>query len=317
MTYLNSNWRFDSEIVGEGLIRAGCRAVATTNARGGLVLTANNANFHGKVEVAYDPDVDGKNTARTLDYEKEHPYLIVTRCEALGGPLASFTPDALKIKNYGMFWVTNSLVFDTANRGVTVSALGRVNVTNAADTLVFANAVTYAGTLRKEGAGTLAFGARPKFLDGVSQDLPLAGTNLLVVKQGAVKPLSTEAFTSLAITFSNNTTIAVNAVGDDADLLAKGLVSTGSLAQVTWPEAAASVNVRLDGVPVYDMSGRATLGVITLPTQAAAQTALGKLRAGCVVGANVALRMADAANADGTWTVRAGIRKRGAGIIFR
>jgi len=55
LTYLNSNWRFDSEIVGEGLIRAGCRAVATTNARGGLVLTANNANFHGKVEVAYDP----------------------------------------------------------------------------------------------------------------------------------------------------------------------------------------------------------------------------------------------------------------------
>ena len=126
------------------------------------------------------------------------------------------------------------------------------------------------------------------------------------------------AFTSLDLAFAAGTTLAVDAGATDAELRAKGLVSTGTLANVTWPEGTdESVNVRLDGAPVFDAQGRATVGVITLPTKEAAEAALGKLCVGRVPCMRTALRVADAANADGTWSVVADVRKFGSMIMFR
>jgi len=289
------------------------RGHKTDSCKGGRVyLTGDNSDWSGVLKV-WSQDVEsGKTEAQWLNDSDWNVTLFIENEKNLGGALSAFTYNGLLLQDWACLAVTNDVSLSDNNRGIMIYKKARLDVASG-KTLAVNRPIVYSGLLRKDGAGTLALGARPRFCGSLAQDTPVAGTNLLVVKEGAIKPLSTVAFASVDVTFSNDTAIAVNLTGSDADLLAKGLVSTGTLANVSWPTG--TVSVRFDGSSPFSDSELVTVGVITLQTQAEAQTALGKLVAGHVTGGKATLRVADAANADGTWSVLADLRKRG-GIIF-
>lgn len=296
------------------------RGHATSDCGGGRVfLTGDNSAFTGAVK-AYAQGIPSDKTEDQWfndQYEGWNVTLCIEDEKNLGGALPNFTYNALTLKDWACLEVTNNVTLSDNNRGVLIGNKARINVAEGM-TLAISRPIVYSGILRKEGAGTLALGARPKFNGEAAQEQPVEGQNKLDVRTGAVKPLSTAAFTSLDLAFAADTTLAVDAAATDAALRAKGLVVTGEKAAVAWPEGADDfVNVRIDGRPVFDERGLATVGVITLPTQEAAQTALGKLRIGRVPRARAALRVADAANADGSWSVVADVRLVGAAITFR
>lgn len=304
-----------ADLSGPGILAVVFRGHKGNSIKGGRVyLTGDNSGLTGEVKVYSQNPEDGKTEEQWLNDSDWNVTVYVEHEKNLGGALPQFTYNGLMLQDWACLAVTNDVTLSDNNRGVMISRKARIDVANDA-TLAINRPIVYTGLLRKDGAGTLALGARPKFNGKSAQDQPVVGQNLLVVKEGAIKPLSTVAFTSLDVTFGEATTLAVNATGSDAELLAKGLVLTGELAKVTWP--AGPVNVRFDGLPDFNEAAPVNVGVMTLPTKADAQTALGKLRAERIRSAKAVLRVADAANADGTWSVVADIGRAGLVLIFR
>ena len=304
-----------ADLSGPGILGIVYRGHKGDTCQGGRVyLTGDNSGLTGAVKVYSQNAEDGKTEEQWLNDSNWNVTVYVEDEKNLGGALPDFTYNGLLLQDWACLAVTNDVTLSDNNRGVMISRKAHIDVADGA-TLAINRPIVYTGLLRKDGAGTLALGARPKFNGSAAQDQPVAGENLLVVHEGAVKPLSTAAFTSLDVTFEEATTLAVNATGNDAELLAKGLVLTGERAKVTWPEG--TVNVRFDGLPDFSEAGPVGVGVITLPTKAEAQAALGKLRAGRIRSAKAVLRVADAANADGTWSVVADIGRAGLVLIFR
>lgn len=282
---------------------------------GRVYLTGDNSDLTGALRV-YTQAVEGDKTEEEWFNDGDWNVTLYVEDEKnLGGALPQFTYNALLLQDWACLAVTNDVTLSDNNRGVMISRKARIDVTNGV-TLAISRPIVYTGLLRKDGAGTLALGARPKFNGAAAQDQPVDGQNLLVVKEGAIKPLSTVAFTSLDVTFGEATTLAVNATGSDAELLEKGLVVTGEGAKVTWPDDG-TVTVRFDGLPDFNDVNHVGVGVMTLPTKTAAETALGKLRAGRIRSAKAVLRVADEANADGSWSVVADIDRTGMVLIFR
>lgn len=282
---------------------------------GRVYLTGDNSELTGALRVYTQAAEDGKTEEEWFNDGDWNVTLYVEDEKNLGGALPQFAYNALLLQDWACLAVTNDVTLSDNNRGVTISRKARFDVTNGV-TLAISRPIVYTGLLRKDGAGTLALGARPKFNGAAAQDQPVDGQNLLVVREGAIKPLSTVAFTSLDVTFGEATTLAVNATGSDAELLEKGLVVTGEGAKVTWPDDG-TVTVRFDGLPDFNDVNHVGVGVMTLPTKAEAETALGKLRAGRIRSAKAVLRVADEANADGSWSVVADIDRTGMVLIFR
>lgn len=305
-----------ADLSGPGILAVVFRGHKGNSIKGGRVyLTGDNSGLTGEVKVYSQNPEEGKTEEQWLNDSDWNVTVYVEHEKNLGGALPQFTYNGLMLQDWACLAVTNDVTLSDNNRGVMISRKARIDVANDA-TLAINRPIVYTGLLRKDGAGTLALGARPKFNGKSAQDQPVVGQNLLVVREGAIKPLSTVAFTSLDVTFGETTTLAVNATGSDAELLEKGLVVTGEGAKVTWPDDG-TVTVRFDGLPDFNDVNHVGVGVMTLPTKAEAETALGKLRAGRIRSAKAVLRVADEANADGSWSVVADIDRTGMVLIFR
>ena len=99
-----------------------------------------------------------------------------------------------------------------------------MNVTNNL-TLSILRPLNVNGNLVKDGAGTLALGGTLTFNGATQSATPTANKNLLTVRGGSIKPLSAHAFDGLAITFTNNASIKLDANTASADLLNYGIVN--------------------------------------------------------------------------------------------
>jgi len=85
--------------------------------------------------------------------------------------------------------------------------------------------VTYAGSFWKEGAGTLALGARPRFCEGGEDAVPLTGTNVLRVLAGSVMPLTTNCLDGVRVQLGLGGALRYQVAPSDAALRSYGIVN--------------------------------------------------------------------------------------------
>lgn len=188
---------------------------------------------------------------------------------SLGGPYAGATPwRAVEIADWAQLSVTNDVTLNQAGRGVFVNNCAWVTVAPN-KTLTIGNAVTYAGELRKLGAGTLALGGAAHFRDGQEETAPAAGTNRLKVDEGALKILSTNACDGLEVAFASGTKLVLaNEV--DEDTAAYGLYNVKWATPLVLPEGG-TLAVAFESEKV---DRRCTRAICTVTTEAEAKIGL-------------------------------------------
>ena len=194
--------------------------------------------------------------------------LFVSDERNLGGRRDEFAWDALLIEQYSDLWPLNDVTFtDGWNRGIAIGNVGRMHVTNGL-TLAIWRPLNVNGNLVKEGGGTLALGGTLTFGGASQSATPTAGANLLTAMGGFVKPLATNAFDGLAITFTNNAALKVDGAPADASLQKFGLVN---VKEATAPVALApnqsTLPVTVDfGAATEPPAVQWTVGLMTLET---------------------------------------------------
>ena len=270
--YLNRYFRLDSRLEGSGNIRVQAYA-ETSDPRFRAEFNSINTNYTGKVRV-WTPTyagASGKPATPTLTYSTRFH---LWDARNVGGRIGSFAYDGFSVGNMSCVVVTNDVTFDTSfNRGIYIVSMGRFNVSQGA-TLTFATPVTFAGELRKEGAGVLALGAKPRFIDGDESTDPVAGTNVLNVAAGGIKVVSAEALDGLAVTFAAGAELHVPAVTDDADLAAYGAVMTRTLSSFATDGGKAALVI-----DDYAIGAEASMfAVATFATKAAADATAARIK---------------------------------------
>lgn len=218
--------RIESELVGGGAINCGTFAAGDyRNDRSFYEFTALNTNFTGKINVSMPYETTKyASSGIIVPNWNQRTRLFVYDERNLGGRRDTFACDALYIDHYSELFTLNDVTFtDGWNRGIAIGDIGRMNVTNSL-TLTILRPLNVNGNLVKEGAGTLALGGTLTFGGEAQADVPTSGMNLLTVKGGSIKPLAAHAFDGLAITFTNNASIKLDATTSDADLLNFGII---------------------------------------------------------------------------------------------
>lgn len=268
-------------------------------------LRGTNVNYSGTFTLtshseAWDPaaGVDGCTTLYLNDGRN------------LGGPYSGEAAwKALTVKDHSKIEVRGDVTLDEPTRGVYVENAARFIVPEGATFAVNQN-ITFAGELEKLGAGTLSLGGTALFIDGNSSTAPLAGTNRLVVGEGALKVTSTNAVDGVAVEFAAGTALELDAVPSKDGMADYGMVN------VKWDApfvAAGKVGVSFadDG---RDLPDRFTTAVCTVRSSAAGSlpfSVVGRLRAGFYT----TLSVRD--NGDGSVTLLAEHQRMGSRIILR
>jgi hypothetical protein len=142
-----------------------------------------------------------------------------------------------------------------------------VKIPNASHTLTLATQTTMAGTLVKEGAGTLALGGVLKFTKNQNNE-PLEGTNILRVAEGCIKPASKSGADGLAIAFAADTALALSPLAEtDADVAQFGLYNEKWTEPFDLTDSDGKLEVKLD-LP-EDLPISFSFGVCTVSATAA------------------------------------------------
>ena len=263
--------RVESEVTGGGNIYC-CTQLAGNYEldRGFHEFTALNTNFTGKITVSM-PYETTKYAASGIIVPNwtQRTRLFVYDERNLGGRRDTFAYDALYLEHYSDLFPLNDVTFtDGWNRGIAIGDVGRMHVTNGL-TLTILRPLNVKGNLIKEGAGTLALGGTLTFGGAAQSATPTSGQNLLTVMGGSVKPLAAHALDGLAITFTNNASIKLDATTADADLLNYGIVDVKEqAAPIALAANQASIPVTVnppDGIP-----SRFTVAICTIGATPAA-----------------------------------------------
>ena len=204
--YFNVLNTVEAEVSGGGTIHVLSRQ-SSSRPYGDMEFTGLNTNFTGKIRVCAE-STDDANTIPTAE-NLRHERLFVTDARNLGGPLNAFRADALELADYSVLEARNDVDFNVANRGVKVSGnAGFAAPENV--TLAISNDITWNGTARKTGVGTLALGGAPRIDAGA--------TAVLSVEQGLLKVRSTYAVNGVSVSFEDGAYLLVDpaATGDIA-----------------------------------------------------------------------------------------------------
>lgn len=282
----------------------------------GLIdLRALNTNYTGRITLACGGwrttgvNWEGTNMVKQVT-------LRVRDARNLGGLLASFTYDALRVRDCQILSVTNDVAFTEQTRGLFIDGCARFNISSG-KTLTLAQPLTFAGKLRKEGAGTLALGGTVAFTaDRLSDPDGLDGTNVLEVVEGSVKPLSKTAADGLAMTFAAGTSLALDIDPADADMRQYGLYDIRESTPVTLASGVASLPVTLDGSGIEEPEPFYELGLVTVKSSTIAEALKGQM-AVASPWKNYIVDLGLRSNPDTSCTIVATVRQCGMTIIFR
>lgn len=258
--FLRCLFRIASEIRGDGEFLA---QTYSSDPRCFYEFTGLNTNFSGRIHVTSSSPSEENFVAFNLFDGRN-----------IGGARETFTPNAFEIDQMSMLHAIDSTAIDQTNLGVRIAGLARFYV-DEGKTLAVKNTITYDGILRKEGAGTLALGAAPRFGDGtLAEAVPTTGNNILRVNEGWIKPLSSDACKNLAVEVNAETAgLRIDADTTDAALLANGLTGMQSFALGVGVKELAVV---IDSEKKYE--GESAYAVCTLPVKSDAEALAAKIK---------------------------------------
>ncbi len=279
-------------------------------------LTAISTNYTGRIAVACggwrtQTNWEGNNMTRQVT-------LGVSDARCLGGPLPSFAYDALRVRDCQIFAVTNDVTFTDQTRGLFIDGCARFDVASGA-TLKLTQPLTFAGKLRKEGAGTLALGGTLAFTDErLADPAGLDGTNVLEMVAGALKPCSKTGANGLAITFASGASLALDVMPADSDVAKYGLYDVLAETPVALDSGASSIPLTFDADGIQVPDATYELGVATVKTRALAaalKDSLAPVRPWKNYVVELSLR--DNPEDGGSCTVVATVRQSGMAVLFR
>ena len=314
--------RVEAEVEGDGDIKATTinNSSSYLNDAGVHEFAALNTNFLGKVKVtAVDNTTKYADLGIVVPNWQQHVRLFVSDERNLGGARDTFAWDALYIDQYSELVPLNDVAFtDGWNRGVAIGNIGRMNVTNGL-TLAIRRPLNVNGNLVKDGGGTLALGGTLTFGGSAQSATPTAGANLLTVMGGFVKPLATNAFDGLAITFTNNAALKLDGMSADAGLLKYGLVDTKeTTAPIALAPNQATLPVTVDfGAAAEPPAVQWTVGLVTLETAKAEALKPQMALSNPAPFKNWRGTLGLVANGNGTSTVVVNYKTAGMMILFR
>jgi hypothetical protein len=273
-------------------------------------LAGTNTNYTGKWTATH--------ASPAVACATHHLRFTVRETCNLGAPFPTFQYDALTLKNWAAIRPGLALsTLDDATRGIHFEDNTQVYA-DPGRTLALKCPLTFSGTVRKSGAGTLAIGGavKPKFCGATQSATPIAGTNGLLVTEGWIKPISTNGVDGLAVEFAGGG-IKLDHAPDDAGVAAYGFWNT------KWPVpfaraegVMAKVPVMVDTADLTDMPNPVSRDAICTVAADKADGVKGMLEVQKPFrGYETAVE--PRANADGTTTLLAVIRYGGMTVIMR
>ncbi len=268
-------------------------------------LMGNNVNYTGKICVATTNDAYLCSNGSVVAFDREHTATLrVTAPENLGGPLDAFAYDALTISNRCRLAIDATATFADLTRGWCFPRTAYLFVTNGA-TATCRNTLTIGGELVKEGEGTLLLAAKP-VLSG--------GEAALTVTNGILAVGVSDALDGLPVAFAAGTALGLDMSSADATFAAKGLV----LADTSIAVAAAPLPVALYGMPAQpeDAVGM-EYPLLTYATEQAETIAATYVLRNPYPQTGYTVLLSEAANGDGTMTLKARVHVRGTHVIVR
>ena len=218
-----------SDIEGWGIISA-----KLTNSKTSWVrLSGNNTNFTGTIRVESDKSGTGENFHLEFSCPDER---------SLGGPMPKWTYNGHAFRHHSVFTPDGTMTLNRKNCGLYLEGTATFNVTNG--TLTVLERMAWRGHLTKKGTGTFALGGeRPTFVTSTSYT-PVADTNVLIVAEGSLKPLSAAAFDGVAVTMASGTSLALDVPANfTADIGKYGMALTNALAGLTLPAEGVTVTL--------------------------------------------------------------------------
>ena len=263
--------RIESEIVGNAEILLSGESGTGTH-HGIFEFAAFNTNSLGRIY--FDAVKDGEGTP---NYREAYLTLMFFDERNLGAALPAFMFDAVNLGAYGEVAVTNDVtLLAERNRGIFVNrGGGRLDVAEGA-TLDCLWPITLDDPLWKSGAGTLALGGAPGFIedvDGVTnrvETLPEdEAKRLLIVTNGYVKALSPDCVNGLTVSLAQNsvTGLVLDYATEDDTLANYGFRNVKT--DTPFIGDTIRVSVVNIGPEAFAASRRGKLGLLTVKTTVA------------------------------------------------
>lgn len=304
--YQSAMWIIESEISGRGRIYVD-NASQSGNNNAKLAWTAIlglNTNFYGKILV--------KN-ANASFANKIGTHLLISDARNLGGTMPQWTYDALNLGNCSALHPLADLTLEDSTRGIFVSSDRAFFTVKKGVVFTCKERITYKGVLVKDGPGELALGGPQPYFDGDGDTGPTAGKNVLDLYEGTLRPISATALTGVNLTITNGASLVFNvpASNDDGDIGQYGILNKNVNTPMTIPATGYTVKIQ-DPNGILEERGSAVVPICTVKASAKSDLE-GKLSAG---GAAVS-KYEWVENADGSWTFRAHLVRRGTVMVVR
>ena len=295
--------RIDAEISGPGNMMC---ASANDGTMPCYELTGTNTSWSGCMVLMSDPT-----------YPLKSPCLMIHDGRNLGGAMASYTVYGVWVRRNTCLWAKNTLAVTEPTRGVYVDGTNCLFRTDAGVTLAIDGApLAINGQLVKEGAGTLALGGTLRFANDDKQLIsPVAGKNLIHVKEGRLRALSAQGLAGATVSFAPGAAFAVALPtgGEEATFAQKGAVLTTSATPFDQTSAGVSATVPV----TFDLAGDPPERTVTVPAFTVTAAVAANLSVtGVSPVRGYAVRISSAA-ADGQVTYSATLLRVGMQILFR
>jgi hypothetical protein len=304
--YQSAMWIIESEISGRGRIYVD-NASQSGNNNAKLAWTAIlglNTNFYGKILV--------KN-ANASFANKIGTHLLISDARNLGGTMPQWTYDALNLGNCSALHPLADLTLEDSTRGIFVSSDRAFFTVKKGVVFTCKERITYKGVLIKDGPGELALGGPQPYFDGDGDTGPTAGKNVLDLYEGTLRPISATALTGVNLTITNGASLVFNVPtsNDDGDIGQYGILNKNVNTPMTIPATGYTVKIQ-DPNGILEERGSAVVPICTVKASAKSDLE-GKLS----VGGPAVSKYEWVENADGSWTFRANLVRRGTVMVVR
>lgn len=201
-----------------------------------LRLEGDNAGYSGRIVVFSD-------TVGTT--EETGLKVACTQSSSLGGEMPTWTYDGVRLGDGMTLEAENSLELAAANRGIFLDGAAYAMAAEGVE-LSVTERLTWKGSLTKRGDGTLALGGAAPFFETDGGTTPIPGNNALTIADGALKPLSADAFRKLAVTMEAGTAIRLGVPSDaTSDLAMYGMRLTEEGSSLALPADGVVVSIDL------------------------------------------------------------------------